>query len=72
MAKNMIELPRLPNVKDDGTWSVPSRSSHNYGRRHLYGLLTNYELWETVLALKDTITCAPAVLPIAPNTGLSP
>ena len=31
MAKNMIELPRLPNVKDDGTWSFPSRSSHYYG-----------------------------------------
>jgi len=54
MAKNMIELPRLPNVKDDGTWSFSSRSSHTYGRRHLYGLLTNYELWDTVLALKDT------------------
>ena len=25
------------------------RSSHTYGRRHLYGLLTNYELWDTVL-----------------------
>lgn len=54
MAKNMIELPRLPNVKDDGTWSFSSRSSHTYGRRHLYGLLSNYELWDTVLALKDT------------------
>ena len=54
MAKNMIELPRLPNVKDDGTWSFSSRSSHTYGRRHLQGLLTNYELWDTVLALKDT------------------
>ena len=54
MAKNMIELPRLPNVKDDGTWSFSSRSSHTYGRRHLHGLLTNYELWDTVLTLKDT------------------
>lgn len=54
MAKNMIELPRLPNVKDDGTWSFSSRSSHTYGRRHLHGLLTNYELWETILELQDT------------------
>ncbi len=54
MAKNMMELPRLPNVKDDSTWSVSSRSSHAYGKRHLYGLLQNYELWGDVLALKDT------------------
>ena len=54
MAKNMIELPRLPNVKDDGTWSISSRSSHAYGKRHLYGLLQNYELWNEVLALKDS------------------
>ena len=60
MAKNMIELPRLPNVKDDGTLSFSSRSSHNYGRRHLYGLLTNYELWDTVLALKDTQYLRPS------------
>ena len=60
MAKNMIELPRLPNVKDDGTWSFSSRSSHTYGRRHLYGLLTNYELWDTVLALKDTQYLRPS------------
>ena len=26
MAKNMIELPRLPNVKDDGTWSFCQES----------------------------------------------
>lgn len=54
MAKNMIELPRLPNAKEDGTWSFPSRSSHYYGRRHLHALLTNYELWEEIIALKDT------------------
>jgi len=54
MAKNMIELPRLPSLKDDGTWTVSKRSSHTYGRRHLYGLLANYELWDEVLALKDT------------------
>jgi len=54
MAKNMIELPRLPNVKEDGSWSFPSRSSHYYGRKHLYDLLTNYELWDEVIKLKDT------------------
>ena len=54
MAKNMIELPRLPSVKTDGTWSFPSRSSHSYGRRHLYAILTGYELWNEILKLKDT------------------
>ncbi len=54
MAKNMIELPRLPNVKEDGSWSFPSRSSHYYGRKHLYDILTNYELWDEVIKLKDT------------------
>ena len=53
MAKNMIELPRLPRVKDDGTWTIATRSSHVYGRRHLHGLLANYELWDEILALKD-------------------
>ncbi len=54
MAKNMIELPRLPSVKGEGTWTVSTRSSHAYGRRHLNGLLANYELWDEILALKDT------------------
>jgi peroxiredoxin len=54
MAKNMIELPRLPSVKGDGTWTVSTRSSHAYGRRHLNRLLANYELWDEILALKDT------------------
>ncbi|MBR90688.1 MAG: alkyl hydroperoxide reductase [Verrucomicrobiales bacterium] len=54
MAKNMIELPRIPSVKDDGTWSVSTRSSHVYGKRHLYGLLQNYELWREIIELKDT------------------
>ena len=54
MAKNMMELPRIPSVKDDGTWSVSSRSSHAYGKRHLHGLLQNYELWDEILKLKDT------------------
>ena len=54
MAKNMIELPRIPSVKSDGTWSVSTRGSHSYGKRHLHGLLQNYELWNEIIALKDT------------------
>jgi len=54
MAKNMMELPRLPSVKSDGTWTVSGRSSHAYGKRHLHGLLQNYEMWDEVIALKDT------------------
>jgi peroxiredoxin len=54
MAKNMIELPRLPSVKTNGTWTVSTRGSHTYGKRHLNGLLINYELWNEILALKDT------------------
>ena len=54
MAKNMIELPRLPNVNTNGTWTVSTRSSHAYGRRHLYALLPTYEMWDEIIALKDT------------------
>ena len=54
MAKNMIELPRLPSVKTNGTWSVSTRGSYTYGKRHLNGLLSGYEMWDEILALKDT------------------
>ena len=54
MAKNMIELPRLPSVKTNGTWTVSTRGSYTYGNRHLNGLLINYELWDEILTLKDT------------------
>ena len=54
LAKNMIELPRLPEVRTNGTWSIPARTSHVYGRRNLVELLAHYELWDEVLALKDT------------------
>ncbi|MDC0220069.1 peroxiredoxin family protein, partial [Verrucomicrobia bacterium] len=54
MAKNMIDLPRLPSVKTNGTWTVSTRGSYTYGKRHLHGLLTNYELWDEILAMKNT------------------
>jgi peroxiredoxin len=54
MAKNMMELPRLPKVNADGKWSVSGRSSHAYGKRHLHGVLQNFELWDEIIALKDT------------------
>ena len=54
MAKNMIDLPRLPSVKTNGTWTVSTRGSYTYGKRHLYGLMTGYELWDEILVLKDT------------------
>ncbi|SVD59807.1 uncharacterized protein METZ01_LOCUS412661, partial [marine metagenome] len=54
MAKNMIELPRLPNAKEDGSWTFPGKSSHYYGRKHLYDTLANYELWSEIIDLKDT------------------
>ena len=54
MAKNMIDLPRLPSVKTNGTWTVSTRGSYTYGKRHLHGLLMNYELWDEILAMKNT------------------
>jgi peroxiredoxin len=59
MAKNMIELPRLPSVKTNGTWTVSTRGSHTYGKRHLNGLLINYELWNEILELKNTHYLSP-------------
>ncbi len=54
LAKNMVELPRLPEVRTNGTWSIPARTSHAYGRRHLMELLSHYELWNQALALEGT------------------
>ncbi|MSS99700.1 MAG: redoxin domain-containing protein [Pedosphaera sp.] len=64
LAKNMIELPRIPQISKGtnatGSYSVSKTSSHAYGRTHLLALLNNYELWNELIALAQTPYLAPA------------
>jgi len=49
LAKNMVELPRHPKYnKIDGFGSA------SQGRRRLFQALTEYELWDEIVALADT------------------
>jgi peroxiredoxin len=63
LAKNMIELPRIPQISKStnapSTYSISKTSSHAYGRTHLLSLLTSYELWNDLLALAQTPYLAP-------------
>ncbi len=56
LAKNMIELPRLP-----------SRDSSSYalGRERLVDLLVKFELWSDLTALEGTMYLAPNENPVA-------
>jgi peroxiredoxin len=68
LAKNMIELPRHPKyntlgVKEDGTPYGRNFGSSAAGRRRLYEVLTNYELWDEIIALSDTVYLEPTDLP---------
>ncbi len=64
LAKNMIELPRIPQLSKStnapSTYSISKTSSHAYGRTHLLALLNNYELWSEMIALAQTPYLAPA------------
>lgn len=58
LATNMIELPRIPRSsgvsdKPDQKWSE-GRSSYKAGRERLFKTLMGFEMWDTVLELKDT------------------
>ncbi len=62
LAKNMIELPRL----------VPNQNkAHNMGRERLLQLLVQFELWEDLIALRDTPHLAPAENPVDEAKRLS-
>ena len=50
LAKNMIELPRYPELNKLTTRG----SGAYYGRLRLYEILSLYEMWEQVLELADT------------------
>ena len=56
LAKNMIELPRVPKFKKSGDDSSydPAKSSWKHGRRHLKDTLFLFEQWQELLALEDT------------------
>lgn len=56
LAKNMIELPRLG----------PAQSyAYDMGRERLLNTLVTYELWDDLIALRDTMYLAPAEKPEA-------
>lgn len=64
LAKNMIELPRIPQISKStnaaASYSISKTSSHAYGRTHLLALLNNYELWNELAALAQTSYLATA------------
>ncbi len=65
LAKNMIELPRIPQISRStnapSSYSYSKTSSHAYGRTHLLALLSGYELWDELIALSKTPYLAPAL-----------
>lgn len=54
LAKNMIELPRLPKFTDGGKKWNHSGSSWAYGRIRLRDILVDFEQWQTLLQLAET------------------
>lgn len=56
LARNMVELPRLPVFKTKGDSSTynPGKSSWRSGRQRLLEVLVRFEQWEEWLALEDT------------------
>jgi peroxiredoxin/tetratricopeptide (TPR) repeat protein len=68
LAKNLIELPRHPRyntlgVQDDGTPYGRNRGSAAEGRRRLLEVLVNYEMWDELLALSETMYLEPTDVP---------
>lgn len=53
LAKNMVELPRHPQ------YNTVSRGSAAEGRRRLFQVLMDYELWDDLLALTDSAYLDP-------------
>lgn len=49
LAKNMSELPRHPRYN-----TLSKRGSAYYGRMRLFQALGSYEMWDTIVALRDT------------------
>ena len=61
LAKNMIELPRVPKFtkKDDKVSYNPSKSSWQYGRSRLRDSLFRFEKWKELLSLEKTFYLEP-------------
>jgi len=55
LAKNMIELPRLGPTQSN---------AYDMGRERLLNTLVTYELWDDLIALRDTLYLAPSENPI--------
>ncbi|MEP6669796.1 MAG: peroxiredoxin family protein [Chthoniobacter sp.] len=55
LAKNMIELPRLGPTQS---------SAYEMGRERLLSTLVTYELWDDLIALRDSMYLAPAENPV--------
>lgn len=58
LAKNMVELPRHPKYN-----TLDKFGSANQGRRRLFQALTDYELWDEIVALADTPYLEPTDIP---------
>ncbi len=55
LAVNLVELPRLARVSELGGLRYSSGGgSYAEGRRRLFDLLVDYQLWDRLLALSDT------------------
>jgi peroxiredoxin len=62
LAKNMIELPRLGPKQE---------KAYEMGRERLATTLITYELWDDLIALRDTMYLAPAEDPVAETRRLA-
>lgn len=66
LARNMIELPRLPKFeKPDGKTYVPS-GSWRYGRQRLRDTLLRFELWDALIGYAENshyLAADPKVIP---------
>jgi len=68
LAKNMVELPRHPkyntlNRKEDNTSYDKNNGSSMLGRNRLFDAFLQYELWDQMLELADTMYLEPTDLP---------
>ena len=56
LAKNLVELPRLAKLKtfDKEKFYDSRRSSYGEGRRRLWTILFDYEMWDEIIALCGT------------------
>jgi len=67
LAKNMIELPRHPNIntlaKPDSPTEYGKRGSARYGRTRLIETLLRYEMWEKIIQLSQTVYLSDTTIP---------